>query len=178
MIGAQPQERRALTPIARRALTEGEIALAKATFRAPIDYGVVAVREGPGGNPFAWLAFRGPNVGAITLIRTIFFRKLDADFSTDGHAGLFLHEMTHIWQYQALGPLGFYWRYLRELLAARLRQGDLYLYDRGTTAFAEARLEAQAQMVQDYYEVRAAAADPKRLADIGRSLAGSGFYGF
>jgi type VI secretion system secreted protein VgrG len=176
MIGAQPQERRALNPPSRRALTEGEIALAKATFGARIDYGVVAVRHRSGGNPVAGLALLGPRTDAVTLIRTIFFKTLDADFSTS-RAGLFLHEMTHVWQYQALGPLRFYWRYLRELLAARLRQGDLYLYERGKTAFAKARLEAQAQMVQDYYEVRAAAADPERLADIGRSLAGSGVHG-
>jgi hypothetical protein len=177
MIGAQPQERRALNPIARRGLTEGEIALAKTMFAPRIDYSVVAVREGSGGNPFAWIAFLNSNVGAITLIRTIFFRKLDADFSTDGRAGLFLHEMTHIWQYQALGPLRFYWRYLRELLAARLRHGDLYLYEHGTTAFAEARLEAQAQMVQDYHEARAPGGDPAAAAAIGRNLAGSGVHG-
>jgi len=165
-----------VNPTDRRALTEGEIALAKATFGARIDYGIVAVRSGSGGNPVAWLAQLGPNTDAVTLIRTIFFKTLDADFSK-GRAGLFLHEMTHIWQYQTLGALRFYWRYLRELVAARLRQGDLYLYKRGTTAFAAARLEAQAQMVQDYYDVRAAAVDPERLADIAKSLAGSGFHG-
>lgn len=178
MIGAQPQERHALNPISRRALTEGEIALAKATFGARIDYGIVAVRSGSGGNPVAWLALLGPRTDAVTLIRTIFFKTLDADFSKDGRAGLFLHEMTHIWQYQALGPLRFYWRYLRELLAARLRQGDLYLYERGKTAFAEARLEAQAQMVQDYHEDRAPGGDPEAVAEIARNLAGSGFHGF
>ncbi|HVQ08628.1 MAG TPA: DUF4157 domain-containing protein [Allosphingosinicella sp.] len=166
-----------MNPKSRRALTQGEIALAKETFGARIDYGAVAVRQGSGGNPVAWLALLGSRADAVTLIRTIFFKTLDADFSKGGCAGLFLHEMTHIWQYQALGPLRFYWRYLRELLAAGLRQSDLYRYDHGTTAFAEARLEAQAQMVQDYHKIRAAAGDPAALAAIGRNLAGSGFHG-
>ena len=177
MIGAQPQEGRAVTTISRRALTENEIALAKAAFGAGIDYSIVAVRDGSGGNPIAWVALLSPRTDAITLIRTIFFKKLGEDFSKDGRAGLFLHEMTHIWQYQALGALGFFWRYLMELLRAGLKQNELYAYEEGKTVFAEARLEAQAQMVQDYYDVRADGRDKKRLAEIGKNLAGSGFYG-
>jgi hypothetical protein len=176
MIGPQPQERCVVEPKSRRALTEGEIALAKATFGARIDYGIVALRNGSGGNPIAWIALLGARTDAITLIRTIFFKSLGADFSKDGQAGLFLHEMTHIWQYQALGALRFYWRYLMELLRAGLRQNDLYLYEPGKTAFPDARLEAQAQMVQDYYDVRAGG-DKARLAEIARNLAGSGFHG-
>ncbi len=176
MIGLQPQERCVVEPNNRRALTESEIVLAKATFGARIDYGVVALRNGSGGNPIAWIALRGPRTDAITLIRTIYFKSLGADFSKDGRAGLFLHEMTHIWQYQALGALGFYWRYLRELLRAGLRQNDLYLYAPGKTAFPDARLEAQAQMVQDYHDVRAAG-DQAGLAKVAGNLAGSGFYG-
>ena len=176
MIGPQPQERSAVEPKSRRALTEDEIALAKATFGARIDYGIVALRNGSGGNPIAWFALRGPRTDAITLIRTIFFKRLGEDFSKDGRAGLFLHEMTHIWQYQALGALGFYWRYLMELLRAGLRQNDLYLYEPGKTAFSDARLEAQAQMVQDYHDVRAGG-DEAKLVEIARNLAGSGFHG-
>lgn len=165
-----------MNTISRRALTKGEIALAEETFGAAIDYGIVAVRDGSGGNPIAWLALLGPRTDAITLIRTIFFKKLGADFSKDGRASLFLHEMTHIWQYQALGALGFFWRYLTELLRAGLRQNDLYVYEIGKTAFPDARLEAQAQMVQDYYDVRAGG-DKIKLEQIARNLAGSGFYG-
>jgi type VI secretion system secreted protein VgrG len=166
----------AMDPISRRALTESEIALAKGAFGTRIDYGIVAVRNGSGGNPIAWFALRSPRTDAITLIRTIFFGKLDGDFSKEGRSGLFLHEMTHIWQYQTLGALGFFWRYLMELLRAGLKQGDLYAYETGKTAFSDARLEAQAQMVQDYFDVRAGG-DTIKLAEIARNLAGSGFYG-
>jgi hypothetical protein len=175
MIGAQPQEGPDLNPLSRRALIESEIALAKATLGARIDYDIVAVRSGSGGNPIAWLALLGTRTDAITLIRTIYFKTLDGDFS-ERRSGLFLHEMTHIWQYQAFGALRFYWRYLMEWLRAGLRQNNLYRYDEGRTAFADARLEAQAQMVQDYYDV-SADGDEGKLEQIGRNLAGSGFYG-
>ena len=56
--------------------------------------------------------------------------------------------MTYIWQFQRLGVLRFGLRYLRELAAHRFDRKALYAYDPGD-AFAEATLEAQAQMVQE-----------------------------
>jgi type VI secretion system secreted protein VgrG len=162
---------------APRALTEGEIALARGVFGDRIDYAIVRIRHGAGLNPIARLAFRNRRVEAIALIRTIFFkRRPPDDFSRNGDSGLFLHEMTHVWQYQALGVVRFYWRYLVELEAARFRAPDLYLYEPGKTAFPEARLEAQAQMVQDYHQLRGRG-DEKAIAAIGANLGGSGFHG-
>jgi hypothetical protein len=164
--------------MSRRALTEGEIELARAVFGERIDFGPVGIRHGHGGNPFAWLAFKNPRVDAITLIRTIFFKSdPGADFSKGGDATLFLHEMTHIWQYQALGVARFYWRYLIELEAVNFKSEELYRYGEGTTPFGEAWLEAQAQMVQNY-EVARRATDSARVAAIARNLTGSGFHGF
>lgn len=161
----------------RRTLTEGEIALAREAFGERIDYDLVGIRQGAGGNVFAWLAFLNRGVDAITLIRTIFVKSGPvSDFSKGGDAGLFLHEMTHIWQYQALGTIPFYWRYLLELVACRFRAPDLYRYERGRTAFPSARLEAQAQIVQDYHGVRGGE-DGKAIGEIRQNLAGSGFYG-
>ena len=52
----------------------------------------------------------------------------------------------------------------------------MYLYDRGTTVFADARLEAQAQMVQDYANA-ARRKDQGASADLQRNLRGSGRFG-
>jgi type VI secretion system secreted protein VgrG len=162
----------------RRGLAEGEVALARQVFGDRIDYAIVRIRHGAGFNPLARLAFRNKRVEAIALIRTIFFKKGPVDdFSKGDDAGLFLHEMTHIWQYQALGVVRFYWRYLLELEAARFKAPDLYLYEPGKTAFPDARLEAQAQMVEDYHQLRGCG-DKRAIAAIGANLGGSGFHGF
>jgi hypothetical protein len=52
----------------------------------------------------------------------------------------------------------------------------MYRYEEGETAFAGARLEAQAQMVGDYCEARLAG-DVPRQTRLARNLRGSGFWG-
>jgi hypothetical protein len=52
----------------------------------------------------------------------------------------------------------------------------MYRYTPGETRFAEARLEAQAQMVGDYCEARLTG-DEGRAKLIAASLEGSGIYG-
>jgi hypothetical protein len=163
---------------ARRPLTEGEIALASAAFGDGLDYRRVRLCQGTGGNVGAHLAFRNPDVDAITLIRTIFFRGgLTGDFTQSGDASLFMHEMTHIWQYQTLGVARFGLRYLSELEACNFSRLCLYRYERGRTAFAEAKLEAQAQIVQDY-GLALGAGQTGQAEALRRNLAGSGLFGF
>ena len=155
----------------RRPLTRGERALVAAAF-GPLDLERVRLCAGDGRNPFAEIALAVKGVKAVTLIRTIFFKGAPADdFSERGDRPLFLHEMTHVWQVQTLGVLRFALRYLWELVTRGFNRDALYVYRRGETAFAEATLEAQAQMVQDYED----GAD-KALLD--RNLAGSGLYHF
>jgi hypothetical protein len=162
----------------RRPLTGGEIGLACAAFGDGLDYGRVRLCRGTDGNPGALLAFRTPGVAAITLIRTIFFRgDLVEDFSQGGDASLFMHEMTHIWQYQTLGAVRFGLRYLNELEACNFSRTCLYHYECGQTAFDEAKLEAQAQIVQDY-GLALGARRTDRAAALRRNLAGSGLFGF
>ena len=157
--------------VSRRPLTEGEKRLVTTVF-GPLDLERVRLCAGAGLNPFAELAFRSSNVDAITLIRTIFFKDGPAaDFSTDKQQPLFLHEMTHIWQYQTLGVLRFGLRYVRDFVARGFNRDALYKYEAGKTAFGRATLEAQAQIVQDY-----AAGGDKAL--LGVNLAGSGLYEF
>lgn len=163
----------------RRPLTGGEIALARAAFGDGLDYGRVRLCQGPGGNPGAHLALRTPGVDAITLIRTIFFggEHMVDDFTQGGDASLFMHEMTHVWQYQTLGVLPFALRYLNELEACNFNRTCLYHYECGQTAFREAGLEAQAQIVQDY-GLALGAGQAGRAEALRRNLAGSGLFGF
>jgi len=143
-----------------------------------LEAGGAGTRGAAGGNPGAHMAFRQPGVDAITLIRTIFFRGgLTGDFTQSGDVSLFMHEMTHIWQYQTLGVARFGLRYLNELEACNFDRNALYHYECGQTAFAEAKLEAQAQIVQDY-GIALGAGHVQQAAELRRNLAGSGLFGF
>ncbi|HST35635.1 MAG TPA: queuosine precursor transporter [Allosphingosinicella sp.] len=157
--------------MARRALTEGERELVRAAFGDRIRFDRIGIRHGAGGNPLAWLAFRSPRTDAITLIRTIFFKGAPvADFSKAGDKHLFMHEMTHVWQYQALGVVPFYLRYAWQFVRSGFSQAEMYTYKKGD-AFAAAKLEAQADMVRDYGK------GGERREKAAPGLAGTGLYG-
>jgi hypothetical protein len=161
-----------------RGLKAGEIELLREAFGDRLPYEAVRLRLGAGANPAAIAAFRNGNT-AITLRRSIYFRT---HYSDDFSAGdvqaqsLFHHEMTHIWQYAKLGVARFLARYARELAACRFSARAMYLYEEGETPFADARLEAQAQMVGDYRHA-SLAGDRPRMARLERNLKGSGFFG-
>jgi hypothetical protein len=164
--------------IVLRPLTAGEVGLVEDAFRGGIDTRKLRLVEGDDGNPLARAAFRNGNT-AITLRKTIYFgRHYCEDFArAEAHArGLFLHEMTHVWQYARLGLVRFALRYGRDLVACRFRARDMYSYLPGETRFAQARLEAQAQMVGDYCEARLTG-DDIMVRLLAGSLRGTGFYG-
>lgn len=161
-----------------RPLTVGETGLLDEAFRGGIDCRKLRLVDGHDGNPLPRAAFRNGNT-AITLRRTIYFgAHYRPDFAcADPHAcGLFLHEMTHVWQYRRLGLARFFLRYGRDLCACRFNAPAMYRYEEGGTPFADARLEAQAQMVGDYGEARLVG-DEDRMRRLERNLKGSGFYG-
>ena len=162
----------------KRALTFGEIALAREAFGDRVDFRRVIIVDGPAINLAASIAFRRGNP-AITVGSTIFFKHgVAADFAAATGTGrnAFMHEMTHVWQFQKLGMARFLLRYARELARAGGRPNRMYGYRPGGTKFDGAMLEAQAQMVGDYAE--ALTAQPsQRVALLARSLAGSGIYG-
>ena len=161
----------------KRGLTSGEIALARKAFGDRIDYGRVTIVAGAAANLAAHVAFRRGNP-AITLGSTIHFeRGFAADFaSTGADRNAFMHEMTHVWQFQRLGVVRFILRYGKELLRVGGRPARMYAYRAGETRFATAMLEAQAQMVGDYAEALGAQrVEPTAL--LARSLAESGLYG-
>ena len=141
--------------MATRGLTAGEIALAQALFKDVIDYDRVTVHNHK-------FVFFQANNGGMTPNGAIY--AVGSGYSGDYSLGsvktqaFFIHEMTHVWQYQvkvmnpiaaAIGEycrcLGRYARaYRYELTAGK----DLLQY----------RLEQQAQIVQDYYLLRIGAA--------------------
>lgn len=161
----------------KRPLRPAEIGLLTPVFGERIPYGAVRLRHGHGGNPAAMLAFRNGN-SAITLRRSIYFRiHYRRDFAQGGVAeqALFLHEMAHVWQFAALGSARFLARYALDLAACRFSPRAMYEYEEGLTPFAQARLEAQAQMVGDYCHASLIGDAPRR-ARLERNLLGSGLY--
>jgi hypothetical protein len=159
-----------------RPLSEGEVALLRPVFGGRIDYGRVRLNDGYGLNHIAAAALSSPAADAVTLGRTIYFgRLLSDDFAAAPLAGqgLLAHEMTHVMQWAELGIPRFAARYLRELLAVGFVQKRMYEYEPGQP-FAAAGLEAQAQMVQDYF-LRRALGKPRDHLEM--SLAGTGLFG-
>lgn len=160
----------------QRKLTAGEIKLARTAFGDKIDYDKVRLSEGPGTNPMAHMAFAKGNP-AITIGNTVYFKHdFCPDFSVPGENGTsFMHEMAHVWQYKTLGMGAFYVRYAADLAKAKGNPNEMYKFTEATR-FDEAMLEAQAQMVGNYYKAKAEgnAAATARLA---KNLAGSGLYG-
>lgn len=85
-----------------RALTEGEIALAQSAFGDAIDYGRVRIVRG------RWWPFQSKGI-VMAPTGNIHFHPADPRWSDDFAAeslslqGLFIHEMTHVWQAQKRG---------------------------------------------------------------------------
>jgi hypothetical protein len=162
-----------------RGLTAGEIALGRAAFGDRVPLERVTFVDGAAGNPIAKAAFRNGNA-AITLRRTIYFAPAyyQPDFSAGKAAakGLFVHELTHVWQYETLGTGWFLARYAREFAACRFVAWRMYEYEQGKTAFRAARLEAQAEMAGNYAEAKAEG-DAAKMAVVGINLKGSGLFG-
>ncbi|HEX8578430.1 MAG TPA: DUF4157 domain-containing protein [Allosphingosinicella sp.] len=156
-----------------RPLTAGEVDLCRGIFPDALPYDDVRLVDGPAVNDLAEAAFRNLNT-AITLRRTLYFRvHFQDDFAAAGRDArrLFVHEMTHVWQWKRLGVIRFLLRYARDLLSCRGKATAMYRYE-DDVPFARSRLEAQAEMVGDYQR-----AEGERRALIARKLAGTGFYG-
>lgn len=160
----------------QRGLVPGEVSLATAAFGSKIDYGKVKISDGPANHPFAHMAFAKGNP-AITIGSTIYFKiGYCTDFSAAGEdRRSFIHEMTHVWQYQAMGMPAFFLRYGADFLGAGGDADAMYEYPEAQS-FADAMIEAQAEMVANYSTAlwSGAAAERTKRA---RNLAGSGVYG-
>ncbi|MEL7937115.1 type VI secretion system tip protein VgrG [Pseudomonas delhiensis] len=132
-----------------RTLTAGEIAMARRVFQDAIDYSRVKVHHG------GWWLFLGLQNAAVTPNGEMYFPKNTGfykdDFSStanDRDKALFMHEMTHVWQYQ----LGY-----------RVKWHALWVTSRGASAYqyqltasgtlSDYNMEQQGEIVSDYFMV-------------------------
>ncbi|GAA4026595.1 hypothetical protein GCM10022281_01500 [Sphingomonas rosea] len=146
-----------------RALTDGEIAMARSVFGERIDYAQVRLVRGK------WWPFQ-PRGIVMAPTGSIHFHPADPNWREDfakaewSLQGLFIHEMTHVWQTQRAGKL-----FLPLMRHPFCRYG--YTYREGRP-FLRYGLEQQAELVRHAYLQRrgirpASAAD---LAEIERIL--------
>lgn len=130
-----------------RPLTAGEIRLAQSVFGNSIDYAAVKIHDG------AYIAFQPQNSG-MTPNGQIYMRDCYEDDYSKQSAGtraFFLHEMTHVWQYQnkVLNPIA---------AAARLNLKHKFNYAASYFYFLDKKkdltqygMEQQAAIIEGYY---------------------------
>ncbi len=127
----------------QRKLTVGEIAMAKLVFADAIDYSKVKMHRGG----YTWfLGFQHKHT-AVTPNGEMYFPEahFQEDFSVlDSRLqAWFMHEMTHVWQYQ----LGYRLKFVRAL---RPKMSYDYTLELGKK-FCDFNMEAQGNMVSDYF---------------------------
>lgn len=125
-----------------RRLTLGEIALARTVFGSYIDYSRVWIHLG------SYLPFGlQMESAAMTPSGEFYFRGENYvdDFSTasNRHQHLFIHEMTHVWQYQ-----NGMWVKLRGSMSWAV---DYHYNFKGKSRLAEYSMEQQAAIIADYF---------------------------
>lgn len=134
-----------------RALTQGEITIARSVFGNSIDYGRVRIFNRP------YFEIFGRQNTLVTPNGNIYIADKDymADFSTQSASrqSLFMHEMTHVWQFQNGQTVR--WNAIKGWIGSGFNYHSLYDYKLSdTTDFARENLEQQAHMVEDYYNDR------------------------
>ncbi|MCX2897801.1 hypothetical protein [Pseudomonas mandelii] len=131
----------------KRSLTSGEIAMARTIFKYAVNYEKVKIHHG------GWWLFFGfqntavtPNGEMYFPASTEFYRD---DFSADDedkYKALFMHEMTHVWQYQ----LGYAVKSAGVTVTSR--GDDVYKYALSETGtLSEYNMEQQGEIISDYY---------------------------
>ncbi|RZT38459.1 hypothetical protein [Cupriavidus agavae] len=153
-----------------RPLTPAEIALARQVFADAVDYASVVVHRR---NFVFWQGGRyivTPN-GQIYLGRKL--RWID-DFSQGGLAlqALFIHEMTHVWQYQR--GVNVLWRGAWEQVRHFLGFNQYrYRLERGK-ALSDYKLEQQGDILRDFFLSRHGQSAPYGAADYLAALGKAG----
>ncbi|TQI79069.1 hypothetical protein FHU10_0868 [Serratia fonticola] len=125
-----------------RRLTTGEIALARSIFGSSINYSKVWIHLG------SYLPFGLQNrYTAMTPNGELYFRRelYSDDYSTadKGRQHLFIHEMTHVWQYQ-----NGMWVKLRGSMSWAV---SYYYNFKDKTRLSEYSMEQQGAIVADYF---------------------------
>ncbi len=146
-----------------RPLTQGEVTLARTMFGDAIDYSRVRLVRGK------WWFFQ-PRGVVMAPTGNIHFHPDDPSWSDDFSAatlslqGLFVHEMTHVWQTQKHG------RYYLPLMRHPFCR-YAYRFD-GARQFGNYGLEQQAELVRHAFMARAGrpAVGAPDLAALSRTL--------
>jgi hypothetical protein len=130
-----------------RHLTPGEVDLAHSVFKDSLDYARIRLYARP-------FVFFQPRESAMAPNGHIYVRgEVEDDYSRAGlmRRAFFLHEITHVWQYQnrVLNPL---LAGLREALRHGLRYDRAYFYRlHYGYDLLDYGLEQQASIIEDYY---------------------------
>ncbi|MCA8023790.1 type VI secretion system Vgr family protein [Burkholderia cepacia] len=132
-----------------RPLTAGEIEMARTVFKDGIDYDKVRVHRGS----YFWFDMQRKRT-AVTPNGHMYFRDEDflEDFSAEsvaeGDKSWFMHEMTHVWQYQ----LGYSVRW--HGLTVTIRGESAYQYTiTPQNVFHDYNMEQQGNLVADYFAI-------------------------
>lgn len=149
----------------RRDMTSGEIKMAKSVFGDAINFGEKGEGNGVGIYDGKWKPFQ-PDNRAMAPNGNIYFpgTSYEEDFSnlnsksvSDANRRTFIHEMTHVWQYQHGKAVKTRGAALGVLAAV----GDPYAYklyisgdETNLKDLSDYGLEQQADIIGDYYAVR------------------------
>ncbi|MBD3808185.1 MAG: type IV secretion protein Rhs [Epsilonproteobacteria bacterium] len=131
-----------------RNLTIGEIDMLKALFSDSIDYGLVKIYRDK------FLLFQKTNV-AISPNGNIYFdekhHKDDFSLSSNSDKMWFIHEMTHVWQYQ--NGFKLIKNALKLSLGGKYKKNRAYCYDDKCVPepFCAFNFEQQATIVEHYF---------------------------
>jgi len=132
-----------------RPLTKGEIALAKSVFGDSVDYSTVTISD----QKFGGLEFLPEGTAMAPNGKLYMPGCYKEDYSKEPALtkSLFIHEMTHVWQFQnkVLAPIV-------EAAKLNLKHGFNYMAAYGYTLdgkkdLLDYNMEQQASIVQDYF---------------------------
>ena len=133
----------------KRSLTPGEIAMAGTLFRDAIDYTKVKVHHS------GWWVFAGIQNTAVTPngemyypVSTGYYRDDFSATASDKDKALFMHEMTHVWQYQ----LGYSVKLMGLFVTSRGAPAYRYALTE-TSALYDYNMEQQGEIISDYYVI-------------------------
>lgn len=130
-----------------RPLTKGEIALARSVFGKTIDYDRVTISDGK------YFPLHPQGTGMAPNGRLYMYGCFSTDYSRGGAQlrSFFIHEMTHVWQYQnkILDPV-------KQAIALTLKHNfnyaAAYPYKlESGKKFTDYNMEQQASIVEDFF---------------------------
>jgi hypothetical protein len=153
--------------MSERALTAGEIDLAKRIFKDSIDYSTVKIHNEK-------YVFFQPDESGMTPNGEIYVSgsetyKNDYAIEIPRLRGFFIHEMVHVWQYQ-LNILSLVGAATNERILNVFDYAKAHKYELAPMKdLLKYRIEQQAQIIEDYYlqQIEAAILTTKHLQNSG-----------